>query len=49
MTGPKLNERSFNAGEKTGSKAVARWVRMSASKARPILDLIRDKDVQTAD
>jgi len=49
MTGPKLNERSFTAGEKTGSKAVARWVRMSASKARPILDLIRDKDVQTAD
>ena len=49
MTGPKLNERSFNAGEKTGSKAVARWVLMSASKARPILDLIRDKDVQTAD
>ena len=49
MTGPKLNEHSFVAGEKTGSKAVARWVRMSASKARPILDLIRDKDVQSAD
>ena len=49
MTGPKLNERSFVAGEKTGSKAVARWVRMSALKARPVLDLIRDKDVQTAD
>ena len=49
MTGPKLNEHSFVAGEKTGTKAVARWVRMSASKARPILDLIRDKDVQSAD
>ena len=49
MTGPKLNERSFAAGEKTGTKAVARWVRMSASKARPILDLIRDKDIQSAD
>ena len=47
MTGPKLNEHSFVAGEKTGTKAVARWVRMSASKARPILDLIRDKDVQS--
>jgi len=49
MTGPKLNEHSFVAGEKTGTKAVARWVRMSSSKARPILDLIRDKDVQSAD
>ena len=49
MTGPKLNERNFVAGESSGSKAVARWVRMSASKARPVLDLIRDKDVQSAD
>jgi large subunit ribosomal protein L22 len=49
MTGPKLNEFSFVAGEKTGTKAVARWVRMSASKARPVLDLIRNKDVQAAD
>ena len=49
MTGPKLNEFSFVAGEKTGTKAVARWVRMSASKARPVLDLIRNKDVQSAD
>jgi len=49
MTGPKLNEFSFVTGEKTGTKAVARWVRMSASKVRPVLDLIRDKDIQAAD
>ena len=49
MTGPKLNEFSFVAGEKTGTKAVARWVRMSAKKVRPVLDLIREKDVQSAD
>ena len=46
MTGPKLNEFSFVAGEKTGTKAVARWVRMSAKKVRPVLDLISEKDVQ---
>ena len=49
MTRPKLNEFSFVAGEKTGTKAVARWVRMSAKKVRPVLDLIREKDVQSAD
>ena len=35
--------------ERPGTKAVVRHVRMSASKARVVLDLIRDKDVQTAD
>jgi large subunit ribosomal protein L22 len=49
MTGPKLNEFSFVAGEKTGTKASARWVRMSASKVRAVLNIIRDKDVQAAD
>jgi large subunit ribosomal protein L22 len=35
--------------ERPGTKAVVRHVRMSASKARVVLDLIRDKDVTTAD
>jgi large subunit ribosomal protein L22 len=35
--------------ERPGTKAVVRHVRMSASKARVVLDLIRGKDVQTAD
>ena len=35
--------------ERPGTKAVARHVRMSAYKARVVLDLIRGKDVQTAD
>jgi large subunit ribosomal protein L22 len=41
MTGPKTNERP-------GTKAVLRHYHMSASKARLVLDLIRDKDVDTA-
>jgi len=35
--------------ERPGTKAVVRHVRMSAYKARVVLDLIRGKDVQTAD
>ena len=35
--------------ERPGTKAVARHVRMSATKARVVLDLIRNKDVATAD
>ena len=35
--------------ERPGTRAVARHIRMSASKARVVLDLIRGKDVQTAD
>jgi large subunit ribosomal protein L22 len=35
--------------ERPGTRAVVRHVRMSASKARVVLDLIRDKDVRTAD
>jgi large subunit ribosomal protein L22 len=49
MTGPKLNEKSFVAGERSGTKATAKYVRASASKARVVLDLIRDVDVTTAD
>jgi len=49
MTGPKLNEKSFVAGERSGTKASAKYVRSSASKARVVLNLIRDKDVRSAD
>jgi large subunit ribosomal protein L22 len=49
MTGPKLNEKSFVAGERSGTKATAKYVRSSASKARVVLDLIRGLDVRTAD
>ncbi len=49
MTGPKLNERSFVAGERSGTKASAKYVRSSASKARVVLNLIRNVDVRRAD
>ncbi len=49
MTGPKLNEKSLVAGERSGTKATARYVRSSASKARAVLDLIRGLDVRSAD
>ena len=49
MTGPKLNEKSFVVGERSGTKATARYVRASASKARVVLDLIRGLDVRRAD
>ena len=49
MTGPKLNERSFVAGERTGIRDSVRGSRMSASKARVVLDLIRGRDVVSAD
>lgn len=49
MTGPKLNEKSTVAGERRGVRASARYVRMSASKARVVLDLIRDLPVRAAD
>lgn len=49
MTGPKLNEGSRVAGERSGTKASARYVRMSASKARVVLDLIRNQPVRKAD
>jgi large subunit ribosomal protein L22 len=35
--------------ERPGTKAVARHIRMSASKARVVLDLIRGRDVASAD
>jgi large subunit ribosomal protein L22 len=49
MTGPKLNEKSFVAGERSGTKASALYVRMSASKVRVVLNLIRDLPVRNAD
>ena len=49
MTGPKLNERSFIAGERSGTKASAKYMRFSASKARVVLDLIRGLPVKSAD
>ena len=49
MTGPKLNEYSFIAGERAGTKASAKYVRMSASKARTVLDIIRGLPVRNAD
>ena len=41
MTGPKTNERP-------GTRAVLKHYRMSATKARQVLDLVRGQDVETA-
>jgi large subunit ribosomal protein L22 len=49
MTGPKLNEKSYKAGERSGTKAQAKYVRTSASKVRAVLDLVRGLDVNSAD
>ena len=49
MTGPKLNDGATVAGERAGTKASARYLRSSASKAREVLDLIRGLDVRRAD
>ena len=49
MTGPKLNEKSYKSGERSGTKASAKYVRTSASKVRAVLDLIRGLDVNSAD
>lgn len=49
MTGPKLNEKNFVAGEKAGTRASALYIRSSASKARLVLNVIRDMPVKQAD
>jgi large subunit ribosomal protein L22 len=49
MTGPKLNEKSYVAGERSGTKATAKYVRTSASKVRAVLDLVRGLDAKSAD
>ena len=38
-----------HTNERPGTRALAKFIRMSASKARAVLDLIRDKDVRAAD
>lgn len=51
--GAKLNEgqthAQYKAGERHGTKATAKHVRMSATKARVVLDLIRGLPVRRAD
>jgi large subunit ribosomal protein L22 len=49
MSGPKTNEGATQVGERTGTRAQARYLRCSASKAREVLDLIRGLDVERAD
>jgi large subunit ribosomal protein L22 len=49
MTGPKRNEGATIAGERTGTRAVARYVRVSAYKAREVLNLVRGLEVKSAD
>ena len=49
MTGPKLNEGNMIAGERNGTKASAMYLRVSASKARVVLNLIRGLPVKRAD
>jgi len=50
MTGPKLNEgQLLVADDQPTTKATAKYLRGSASKAREVLDLIRGLDVRRAD
>ncbi len=49
MTGPKLNEAGMIAGERSGIKASAKYLRVSAYKARVVLNLIRGLPVKRAD
>ena len=49
MTGPKLNEASMIAGERSGTKASAKYLRVSAYKARVVLNIIRGLPVKRAD
>jgi large subunit ribosomal protein L22 len=49
MTGPKRNEGATKVGERTGTRCVVRYVKGTPTKARQVLDLIRGKDVRTAD
>ena len=49
MTGPKLNEGNMIAGERNGTKASAMYLRVSASKARVVLNLVRGLPVKRAD
>ncbi len=49
MTGPKLNDGALLVGDRPTTKATAKYLRGSASKARVVLDLIRGLDVQRAE
>ena len=49
MTGPKLNEGALLVDDRPTTKATAKYLRGSASKAREVLDLIRGLDVRRAD
>jgi large subunit ribosomal protein L22 len=49
MTGPKLNDGVLIAGDRPSTRATAKYLRGSASKAREVLDLIRGLDVRRAD
>jgi len=49
MTGPKTNEGARSVLDDTGTRSVARYVRVSSSKAREVLDQIRGLDVRSAD
>ena len=44
-----MNEGATTVGERTGTRAQVRFTRVSAPKARRVLDLIRGKGVQEAD
>jgi large subunit ribosomal protein L22 len=49
MTGPKLNDGVLLAGDRPMTRATAKYLRGSATKAREVLDLIRGLDVRRAD
>jgi large subunit ribosomal protein L22 len=49
MTGPKLNEATRVAGVSSGYRASARFARLSPSKVRVVLNLVRGMDVRSAD
>jgi large subunit ribosomal protein L22 len=49
VTGPKLNEGSLVAGERSGTKASAKYIHSSSSKAREVLNIIRGLPVRRAD
>ncbi len=49
MPGVKTNEGATVLGERTGTRAVVKYERVSASKAREVLNLIRGLDVQRAE
>jgi large subunit ribosomal protein L22 len=49
MTGPKRNEGATKVGERVGTKATAKYLRGSPTKARVVLDLVRGLHVRDAD